>query len=157
MIFWRSDSFADRAKIWPGDDGQKNGKDISNVMELDAIKKTYRIGDSEYPVLKEIDLKIEAGELNALMAPSGSGKSTLLNIVGCLDRPTSGRFVLQGQDISQTSDDEPARSIRAARGSVGGAASRPFLLDREADDGKASDSIGKTTPDLNSGEGALIL
>jgi energy-coupling factor transporter ATP-binding protein EcfA2 len=79
----------------------KGVKDISNVMELDAI-----------------DLKIEAGEFIALMGPSGSGKSTLLNIVGCLDRPTSGRFVLQGQDVSQISDDELVRLRRAAPGSA---------------------------------------
>ena len=91
---------------------------ISSLIELKDIQKTYRIGDSEYPVLKGIDLKIESGEFIALMGPSGSGKSTLLNIVGCLDRPTSGRFKLLGQDISQTSDDELARLRREELGFI---------------------------------------
>ena len=91
---------------------------ISSLIELKDIQKTYRIGDSEYPVLKGIDLKIESGEFIALMGPSGSGKSTLLNIVGCLDRPTSGHFKLLGQDISQTSDDELARLRREELGFI---------------------------------------
>ena len=88
------------------------------MIELKDIKKTYLIGRSEYPVLKGIDLEIEEGEFVALMGPSGSGKSTLLNIVGCLDRPTSGRFVLQGKDISRTSDEELARIRREDLGFI---------------------------------------
>jgi putative ABC transport system ATP-binding protein len=88
------------------------------VIELKDIKKTYRIGESEYPVLKGIDLKIESGEFIALMGPSGSGKSTLMNIVGCLDRPTSGQFILLNQDISRTSDDELARVRREELGFI---------------------------------------
>jgi putative ABC transport system ATP-binding protein len=91
---------------------------ISSLIELKDIQKTYRIGDSEYPVLKGIDLNIMEGEFIALMGPSGSGKSTLLNIVGCLDRPTSGHFKLLGQDISQTSDDELARLRREELGFI---------------------------------------
>jgi putative ABC transport system ATP-binding protein len=91
---------------------------ISIVIELKDIQKTYRIGDSEFAVLKGIDLQIEEGEFIALMGPSGSGKSTLLNIVGCLDRPTSGRFLLLGQDISLTSDDELARLRREELGFI---------------------------------------
>jgi putative ABC transport system ATP-binding protein len=91
---------------------------ISRVIELKDIQKTYRIGESEYAVLKGIDLQIEDGEFIALMGPSGSGKSTLLNIVGCLDRPTSGRFLLLGQDISLTSDDELARLRREELGFI---------------------------------------
>ncbi|MEI6104781.1 MAG: ABC transporter ATP-binding protein [Methanothrix sp.] len=93
-------------------------KIISKVIELKDIQKTYRIGESEYAVLKGIDLQIEDGEFIALMGPSGSGKSTLLNIVGCLDRPTSGRFLLLGQDISLTSDDELARLRREELGFI---------------------------------------
>jgi len=91
---------------------------ISIVIELRDIQKTYRIGDSEFAVLKGIDLQIKEGEFIALMGPSGSGKSTLLNIVGCLDRPTSGRFRLLGQDISLTSDDELARLRREELGFI---------------------------------------
>jgi len=88
------------------------------VIELKDIQKTYRIGEAEYPVLKGIDLVIESGEFIALMGPSGSGKSTLMNIVGCLDRPTAGRFILLDQDISQTSDDELARVRREELGFI---------------------------------------
>lgn len=91
---------------------------ISKIIELKDIYKSYRIGDSEFPILKGIDLQIEGGEFIALMGPSGSGKSTLMNIVGCLDRPTSGHFYLLDQDISQTSDDELARIRRVELGYI---------------------------------------
>jgi len=91
---------------------------ISKVIELKDIQKTYRIGESEFAVLKGIDLQIEEGEFIALMGPSGSGKSTLMNIVGCLDRPSSGHFLLLRQDISQTSDDELARIRREELGFI---------------------------------------
>ena len=91
---------------------------ISQVIELKDIQKNYRIGESDFPVLKGIDLNVEEGEFIALMGPSGSGKSTLLNIIGCLDRPTSGRFLLLGQEISLTSDDELARIRREELGFI---------------------------------------
>jgi len=91
---------------------------ISKVIELNDIQKSFRIGDSEFAVLKGINLKVEEGEFIALMGPSGSGKSTLLNIIGCLDRPTRGRFLLLGQDISLTSDDELARLRREELGFI---------------------------------------
>jgi putative ABC transport system ATP-binding protein len=91
---------------------------ISAVIELRDIRKNFRIGESEISVLKGIDLKIERGEFIALMGPSGSGKSTLMNIVGCLDRPSSGIFLLLGQDISTISDDELARIRREELGFI---------------------------------------
>ena len=91
---------------------------ISRVIELKDVQKNYRIGESDFPVLKGIDLNVEEGEFIALMGPSGSGKSTLLNIIGCLDRPTGGRFLLLGQDVSLTSDDELARIRREELGFI---------------------------------------
>ena len=91
---------------------------ITNMISITGLEKTYRIGDNEYPVLKGISLDIKEGEFIALMGPSGSGKSTLMNIVGCLDRPTKGRFILLGKDISQTSDDELAKIRREVLGFI---------------------------------------
>ena len=79
------------------------------VIELEGVTKTYRTGELEVEVLKGIDLRIERGEYVALMGRSGAGKSTLMNILGCLDRPTSGRFRLDGADIAGLDDDELSR------------------------------------------------
>jgi ABC-type lipoprotein export system ATPase subunit len=70
------------------------------MIQLHDICKTYHIGEISVPVLKNVSLTVEAGELVALMGASGSGKSTLMNILGCLDRPTSGQYWLDGRDVS---------------------------------------------------------
>ena len=74
------------------------------LLELKEIFKNYSQGGIDVPVLKNINLEVEEGEYGAIMGPSGSGKSTLMNIVGCLDKPTSGSFFLDGSDISTLND-----------------------------------------------------
>jgi putative ABC transport system ATP-binding protein len=78
------------------------------MIQLENIVKNYTLGEVEVPVLKEINLTITQGEYTAIMGVSGSGKSTLMNIIGCLDRPSSGRYLFEGHDITQLSDDELA-------------------------------------------------
>jgi len=78
------------------------------IIELKEIRKTYFMGATSLEVLKGISLRIFKNEYVALMGPSGSGKSTLMNIIGCLDTPTSGRYILNNQDVSKMPDDELA-------------------------------------------------
>src|SRR5262249_11770303 len=78
------------------------------LIELKEVHKTYFLGEVDVPVLKGISLNIERGEYAALMGASGSGKSTLMNILGCLDRPTSGEYWLDGQEGSGLSSDKRA-------------------------------------------------
>lgn len=78
------------------------------VIHLEEIKKTYFMGNNSVEVLKGITLDINKNEYVALMGPSGSGKSTLMNILGCLDTPTSGKYILNNKDVSKMTDDELA-------------------------------------------------
>jgi putative ABC transport system ATP-binding protein len=80
----------------------------TTLIHLEEIQKSYYMGKQALPVLKGISLDILKNEYVALMGPSGSGKSTLMNILGCLDTPTSGVYVLNGQDVSKMSDDSLA-------------------------------------------------
>lgn len=73
---------------------------------MENITKTYRIGDVYVDVLKNVNLTIKKGEFVAIMGTSGSGKTTLMNLIGCLDTPTSGRYILAGKEVSNLSDDE---------------------------------------------------
>ncbi|WP_243367020.1 ABC transporter ATP-binding protein [Fundidesulfovibrio soli] len=76
------------------------------LIRLEHVDKTYRIAETPTVVLRDVSLDIGAGEFLALQGPSGSGKSTLLHIIGLLDRPTAGRYLLRGSDVSGLSDDE---------------------------------------------------
>jgi putative ABC transport system ATP-binding protein len=78
---------------------------MAPIIELEEIKKSYYLGKQELKVLKGISLEVFKKEYVALMGPSGSGKSTLMNILGCLDSPTSGRYILNGEDVSKMEDD----------------------------------------------------
>jgi putative ABC transport system ATP-binding protein len=76
------------------------------LVEVRNLVKDYHMGDVTVNVLRGLNLGFDEGDFVALMGPSGSGKSTLMNILGCLDRPTSGQYYLRGQDVSRMSDDE---------------------------------------------------
>ena len=78
------------------------------VIRLEDVHKIYRMGDMEVHALQGISLEVTRGEFVAIMGPSGSGKSTMMNIIGCLDRPTSGRYFLEGLDVSGIPRDELA-------------------------------------------------
>jgi putative ABC transport system ATP-binding protein len=78
------------------------------IIRLDEIRKSYFMGSQAIPVLKGITLDIFRNEYVALMGPSGSGKSTLMNILGCLDSPTGGKYILNGKDVSKMPDDDLA-------------------------------------------------
>lgn len=78
------------------------------LIELQEIKKIYQMGDQEVKALNGVSLSIQKNEYVAIMGPSGSGKSTMMNVLGCLDTPTSGAYILNGKNVSDLSDDELA-------------------------------------------------
>jgi putative ABC transport system ATP-binding protein len=78
---------------------------MSEVIRVEDLHKTYRMGDVDVPALRGVNLAIDGGEFVAIMGASGSGKSTLMNILGCLDRPTRGRYFLEGQEVGSLSRD----------------------------------------------------
>jgi putative ABC transport system ATP-binding protein len=78
------------------------------VIELDDIRKVYRMGEVDVNALDGLTLRVQRGDVMAIMGPSGSGKSTLMNIIGCLDRPTSGTYRLDGKTVSELKDDSLA-------------------------------------------------
>jgi len=81
---------------------------MEGIIHLENIRKSYYLGKQELPVLKGVTLDVFKNEYVALMGPSGSGKSTLMNILGCLDSPTGGRYILNGKDVSRMPDDDLA-------------------------------------------------
>src|SRR3989338_8975499 len=87
---------------------------MESVIELENVEKTYQMGATKVPVLKDVSLNIGMGEFVAITGPSGSGKSTLINIIGLLDRPTKGRVILEGRDVSSIKESELAK-IRGKR------------------------------------------
>lgn len=80
-----------------------------DLIRLENIYKTYFVGEVDVPVLRGVSLQIRHGEMIALVGASGSGKSTLMNLLGCLDRPTAGKYFLEGQEISQLTNDQRAK------------------------------------------------
>ncbi len=84
--------------------------DNNNLIQLEHVSRIYQMGDSEVRALKGISCAIKHGDLLAVMGPSGSGKSTLMNIIGCLDKPSDGKYYLEGQEISTFNKNELART-----------------------------------------------
>src|SRR5512142_435546 len=78
------------------------------VIDIQNLTKVYRLGSVMVPALCGVSLKVERGEMVAIMGPSGSGKSTLMNIIGCLDTPTEGRYFLDGIEVGKLNDDQLA-------------------------------------------------
>ena len=82
---------------------------MDDLIRVEHLMKTYYLGEVQVPALRGVDLCIKAGEFVAIMGASGSGKSTFMNILGCLDRPSQGRYFLEGTDVSGLTKDELAQ------------------------------------------------
>ena len=89
---------------------------MPSLIEVTDLRKTYRLGALDVPVLNGVSLAVEHGEMVSIMGPSGSGKSTLMNIIGCLDAPTSGSYLLEGEEVSRWGD---ARLAAARNSRIG--------------------------------------
>ena len=89
---------------------------MASLIEVSDLRKTYRLGALDVPVLNGVSLSVERGEMVSIMGPSGSGKSTLMNIIGCLDAPTSGSYLLEGEEVSRWGD---ARLAAARNSKIG--------------------------------------
>src|SRR5262245_54265909 len=87
---------------------------MDNVIEIAGLSKTYQLGEIEVRALRGVNLAIARGEFVAIMGASGSGKSTLMNLLGCLDRPTTGRYLLEGMDVASLAEEDLA-AIRSQR------------------------------------------
>ena len=99
-------------------DKMKGAAHMTAVIRLEDIMKTYVMGDAVVHALDHVSVEIGVGEFTSIMGPSGSGKSTMMNILGCLDRPTSGQYYLDGKEVAGYSDDELARTRNAKIGFV---------------------------------------
>jgi putative ABC transport system ATP-binding protein len=88
------------------------------LIDTQDLTKVYHMGTADVHALRGVNLRVQAGEFIALMGPSGSGKSTMMHLLGCLDTPTSGRYLLEGRDVSTFSSDERARLRNASIGFV---------------------------------------
>ena len=91
---------------------------MADVIVLEDIVKQFKMGDTILQALDHVNFSVEEGDFVAIMGPSGSGKSTMMNILGCLDRPTSGKYYLDGKEVAGLSDDELARTRNAKIGFV---------------------------------------
>ena len=89
-----------------------------DLIELRSISRVYRAGETDVPVLDDVSISISRGEFAAIMGASGSGKSTLMNIIGCLDRPTSGEYFLDGRELGRLSSNDRARARNQTLGFV---------------------------------------
>jgi putative ABC transport system ATP-binding protein len=91
---------------------------MQNILELSSITKTYKMGDLEFQALKGVSVTVQQGEMVALMGPSGSGKTTLMQVIGLLDRPTSGNYTLRGREVATLSENDRAEARNSDIGFV---------------------------------------